>query len=61
MCLVNHIPQLMGYGDWVLITIVVTVAAVVAAAGAVLTGERRDDERRLPIPVRVEPQRRPQD
>jgi hypothetical protein len=27
----------------------------------VIAGERRDDERRLPIPVRVKPQRRPQD
>jgi|TARA_R110002110_G_scaffold41359_2_gene131451 hypothetical protein len=58
---VNHILQLTGYGEGVLITIVVTVAAVVAAAGAVIAGERRDDERRLPIPVRVKPQRRPQD
>jgi len=51
----------MGYGAGVLITIVVTVAAVVAAAGAVIAEERRDAERRLPIPVRVKPQRRPQD
>ncbi|MEJ6721130.1 hypothetical protein [uncultured Ilumatobacter sp.] len=50
----------MGYGDGVLITIVVTVAAVVAGAGAVIAGERRDDERRIPIPVRVKPQRRSQ-
>jgi hypothetical protein len=50
----------MEYGKGVLITIVVTVAAVVAAAGAVIAGERRDNER-VPIPVRVEPQRRPRD
>jgi hypothetical protein len=55
---VNHIPEPTGYGARVFITIVVAVAAVVAA---VIADERRDDERRIPIPVRVKPQRRPQD